>query len=98
MAEQAGPTLADVLAKLERMSVVPDRLWTLEDCAEYMQCSQATARRALKQTGAPSPVRVQTDERGTMLPARYIATEVRTYVERSTQASRPARRRRVGSK
>ena len=90
-------TLADVLAEVKRIRALPDRWWTYADVAAFLQCSEATARRMLKQPGAPSPCALQTDAGGSSLPARYSPDAIKTWVERSTRVSGPARRRRAGS-
>lgn len=65
-----------------------DRLWTLSHVAAYIGVSEDTARRAMNPSfGAPMPIRLPT-RKGSYIPHRWVASEVKAYAERQKRMRR----------
>lgn len=81
------------LAKIEKMlRPLPDKLWTQSDIAAYMQVSEATVRRLLRNDpNAPAPLSASTDENGQLLSPRYLGPRVIGWIQRMDRLGQSSR-------
>ncbi len=72
----------------QKLTAMPDKAWTLKDCARFMQCSDTTAFRMSKVAGFPKPVKPQTNDSGSRMVDRYDPEEFRAwFYSRANRAS-----------
>lgn len=89
VSDEVTRKLLETLQNLERrISIMPDRSWTLNDCADFMQCSYSTAYRMSKQAGFPKPSKPQTNDKGSRMEDRYHPDEfTQWFYSRANRAS-----------
>lgn len=62
---------------------MPERLWTIDDVADFMVLSQAQADYAVRQPGAPVPIVLPSKGTGARKIKRWVPDEIREWVTTS---------------
>lgn len=86
--ERLGTLQATLDKVLNEQLLLGDRLWGYPECALYFKVSENTARRMLREPGAPRPIRLPSGG-GNVSAPRYVAAEIRKYAERTARVKRP---------